>query len=126
MLRAIAGMQQGLREVVGQVRHGVESVASASSQIAIGNQDLSSRTEQQASSLQETASSMEQLTSTVRQTADNARQGNQIAVGASATFVRVPQPAFTVTDTAVESYDDWSSYTFAFRLYVPAATFAQL
>ncbi len=83
LLRAIAGMQQGLREVVGQVRHGVESVASASAQIAIGNQDLSSRTEQQASSLQETASSMEQLTGTVRQTADNARQAHGIAVGAS-------------------------------------------
>jgi methyl-accepting chemotaxis protein len=65
------------------VRSGVESVTTASGQIAAGNQDLSSRTEQQASSLQQTASSMEQLTSAVRQSADTARTASQLATQAS-------------------------------------------
>jgi methyl-accepting chemotaxis protein len=77
LLRALDGMQGSLREVVGRVRNGVDSVTTASAQIAAGNQDLSGRTEQQASSLQQTASSMEELSGTVSQTAENARQAHQ-------------------------------------------------
>ena len=84
LLRALDGMGDQLRNVVGQVRQGADGVASASSQIASGNLDLSSRTEEQASALQQTAASMEQMTSTVRQNADNARTANQLAVSASA------------------------------------------
>ncbi|MGB7481978.1 MAG: MCP four helix bundle domain-containing protein, partial [Burkholderiaceae bacterium] len=80
LLFAMKRMRDSLAQVVGQVRSGTDTIATASSQIAAGNQDLSSRTEQQASSLEETASSMEELTSTVKQNADNARQANQLAV----------------------------------------------
>src|SRR5476649_139490 len=83
LLQALKTMNDGLVEIVAEVRSGTESIASASSQIAAGNLDLSSRTEQQASSLEETASSMEELTSTVKQNADNARQANQLAMSAS-------------------------------------------
>src|SRR5471032_524100 len=83
LLQALKTMNDGLVEIVAEVRSGTESIASASSQIAAGNLDLSSRTEQQASSLEETASSMEELTSTVKQNADNARQANQLAMRAS-------------------------------------------
>jgi methyl-accepting chemotaxis protein len=83
LLRAVGRMQDSLRSVVGQVRQGVDSVSTASAQIAAGNLDLSQRTEEQASSLQQTAASMEQLTSTVTQSADNARQANQLAQAAS-------------------------------------------
>ncbi len=84
LLRSVARMQASLRSVVGQVRAGVDSVTTASAQIAAGNLDLSQRTEEQASSLEETAASMEQLTSTVTQSADNASQANQLAQAASA------------------------------------------
>jgi len=63
-------------------------VATASAQIAQGNQDLSGRTEQQASALQQTAATMDELGSTVRNNADNAKQANQLALGASAVAVR--------------------------------------
>ena len=43
LLRALDGMGDQLRNVVGQVRQGADGVASASSQIASGNLDLSSR-----------------------------------------------------------------------------------
>src|SRR5690606_39517356 len=71
-----------LTEIVGQIRHGSDAINASASEIAAGNDDLSRRTEQQAASLEETASSMEELTSTVRQNADNARQANQLAIGA--------------------------------------------
>jgi methyl-accepting chemotaxis protein len=83
LMQALKDMNSSLVGIVGQVRIGTDTIATASSQIATGNLDLSSRTEQQASSLEETASSMEELTSTVKQNADNARQANQMAVSAS-------------------------------------------
>ncbi|MGJ7491564.1 MCP four helix bundle domain-containing protein, partial [Variovorax sp. ZT4R33] len=74
LLQALNEMNHNLAKIVGEVRQGTDTIATASSQIASGNQDLSSRTEEQASSLEQTAASMEELTSTVKQNADNARQ----------------------------------------------------
>ncbi|WP_034301619.1 methyl-accepting chemotaxis protein [Herbaspirillum sp. RV1423] len=88
LLQALEHMNGSLLDVVGQVRSGTDTIATASSQIAAGNSDLSSRTEQQAGSLEETASSMEELTSTVKQNADNARQANQLAISASDVAVK--------------------------------------
>ncbi len=79
LLQTLAAMTVRLRELVAQVRAGVDSVSSASNEIANGNHDLSARTEQTASNLEETAASMEQLTATVTQSADTARQANQLA-----------------------------------------------
>jgi methyl-accepting chemotaxis protein len=83
LMRALKDMNDALVRIVGEVRNGTDTIATASAQIASGNMDLSSRTEQQASSLEETASSMEELTSTVKQNADNARQANTLAESAS-------------------------------------------
>ena len=83
LLTALRDMNEGLLKIVSQVRSGTAAIASASSQIAVGNADLSSRTEQQAGSLEETVSAMDALTSTVRQNADNATQANQLATSAS-------------------------------------------
>ena len=44
MLRALNDMSARLRGVVSEVRQGVDSVSSASIQIANGNHDLSART----------------------------------------------------------------------------------
>jgi methyl-accepting chemotaxis protein len=99
LLQALSDMNAHLQNIVGQVRNGTETIASASGQIASGNMDLSSRTEQQASSLEETASSMEQLTSTVKQNGDNARQANALAVSASDVAVRGGAIVSQVVDT---------------------------
>lgn len=64
---------------IGSIYQAVETINTASSEIATGNADLSSRTEQQASSLEETASSMEELTGTVKLNAENAEQANSLA-----------------------------------------------
>jgi methyl-accepting chemotaxis protein len=99
VLQALAVMQGNLASIVGTVRQGSESVASASTQIAQGNQDLSARTESQASALEETAASMEELSSTVKQNADNARQANQLAQNASTVAVQGGQVVSQVVDT---------------------------
>ena len=88
LLIALKEMQINLAKVVGGVRSNAEGVATASAQIAQGNQDLSQRTEEQASALEETAASMEQLNATVKQNADNARQANQLALGASTVAIK--------------------------------------
>jgi methyl-accepting chemotaxis protein len=99
LLHAIKGMRDSLARVVGEVRAGTDTIATASGQIAAGNHDLSSRTEEQASSLQQTAASMEELTSTVKQNADNARQANQLALSASEVAVKGGDVVSQVVDT---------------------------
>ncbi|MDM5181219.1 methyl-accepting chemotaxis protein [Massilia sp. DJPM01] len=83
LMLALKDMNDSLANIVGQVRTGTDSIATASGEIASGNLDLSSRTEQQASALEETASSLEEMTSTTRQNAENARQANVLAASAS-------------------------------------------
>jgi methyl-accepting chemotaxis protein len=83
LLQALKYMSDSLVKIVGEVRTGTDTIATASGQIASGNFDLSSRTEQQASALEETATSMEKLTDTVKRNADNAQQANGLAVLAS-------------------------------------------
>ncbi|MFZ6846342.1 methyl-accepting chemotaxis protein [Undibacterium sp. RuTC16W] len=99
LLQALKAMNDSLFHIVGQVRSGTETIATASGQIASGNLDLSSRTEEQASSLEETASSMEELTSTVTQNADNARQANQLAASASDIAIKGGVVVSQVVDT---------------------------
>ena len=99
MMFAMRQMRDNLAGIVGQVRVGTDTIATASSQIASGNLDLSSRTEQQASSLEETASSMEELTSTVKQNADNARQANALAVSAAEVAMKGGVVVSQVVDT---------------------------
>ncbi len=88
LLASLKEMNEGLAKIVGEVRSGADSIATATEQIAAGNADLSQRTEEQAAALEETASSMEELTSTVKQNADNAQQANQLAISASGVAVK--------------------------------------
>jgi methyl-accepting chemotaxis protein len=80
---AINTTVNNLQKLVIDVKASVDSIGTASKEIASGNTDLSQRTEEQASSLEETAASMEELTSTVKQNAESAKQANQLANNAS-------------------------------------------
>ncbi|MGZ5779848.1 MAG: methyl-accepting chemotaxis protein, partial [Burkholderiaceae bacterium] len=99
LLQALKEMNDSLIRIVGEVRVGTDTIATASRQIATGNMDLSARTESQAGALEQTASSMEELTSTVKQNADNARQANQLAVSASEVAVKGGAVVAQVVDT---------------------------
>ncbi len=99
LLRALALMNKNLIDIVGQIRNGTDTIATASTQIASGNQDLSARTETQASALEETASSMEELTSAVKQNSDNALEANQLAQNASEVAIKGGNVVTRVVDT---------------------------
>ncbi|HCN87621.1 MAG TPA: methyl-accepting chemotaxis protein [Oxalobacteraceae bacterium] len=99
MMAALKHMNDSLMKIVGEVRAGTDTIATASSEIAGGNLDLSSRTEEQAAALRETASSMRELTDTVKQNADNARQANQLAASASLVAVEGGAVVSQVVDT---------------------------
>ena len=88
LMAALRDMNTALVGIVGEVRGGTDTIATASAQIAVGTMDLSSRTEQQASSLEETASSMEELTAAVKQNADNALAARSLASAASSVAVK--------------------------------------
>jgi len=83
LLEALRHMNSRLVEMVTQIRHSSDSIATGSAEIAIGNSDLSHRTEQQASNLEEAAASMEELTSTVKINSDTALQASSLAANAS-------------------------------------------
>jgi methyl-accepting chemotaxis protein len=77
------GTVEQLTGIVNQIKLATDSINTGARDIAESNRDLSGRTKQQAVSLKETASSMEELTGTVRQNAENAKQANQLAIGAA-------------------------------------------
>ncbi len=79
----VNSLVDNMSDVVRRIQESSGAINAAAKEIASGNGDLSARTEQQAASLEETASSMEQLTGTVKQNAENARQANQLSIGAS-------------------------------------------
>ncbi len=105
LLQALKNMNASLVTIVGQVRHGTETISVASREIASGNADLSARTESQASSLEETASSMEELTSTVKQNAENARQANQLVVSTADVAAKGGEVVGQVVDTMASIKD---------------------
>jgi len=105
MGRLLDGLQQmkvNLVAVMGDVRDSIDTMNTATGEIAAGNMDLSSRTEMQASSLEETASSMEEFASTISQNAENVQQANQLVTTASAVAVRGGQVILKVGTTMDE------------------------
>jgi methyl-accepting chemotaxis protein len=99
LMEALDHMNRSLQRIVGDVRTGTESIASASSEIAMGNSDLSNRTEQQAASLQQTSNAMDELTRIVRQNAENANEANQLASTASSIATQGGEVVAQVVDT---------------------------
>ncbi|WP_169708516.1 methyl-accepting chemotaxis protein [Trinickia terrae] len=99
MLRALAGMRNGLVDTIGLMRSGADAIATSSNEIAAGNLDLSERTESQAASLEETAAVMEQLTSTVQQNAANVKEANHAVQSASGVASKSGEIVASVVDT---------------------------
>ncbi|KWA84160.1 hypothetical protein WL29_22625 [Burkholderia ubonensis] len=98
LMTALSTMGATLRQLVSEVRNGVDSVSTASNQIAAGNADLSLRTEQAAANLEEAAASMEELTGAVSQSAESALQASALANSAATAATRGHQ----VVDDVVE------------------------
>jgi methyl-accepting chemotaxis protein len=88
LMGTLGQMQMSLRELIGEIRSSVDSVTTASAEIAMGNQDLANRTDQTASSLHETAASIDDLIRTVKQTFDSASQAKQLTLSAAEVAAR--------------------------------------
>ncbi|MBP7414053.1 MAG: MCP four helix bundle domain-containing protein [Giesbergeria sp.] len=88
LMQALKDMNQSLQEIVGRVRSGSDTIATATSQISAGNLDLSSRTEEQASALEQTAASMQELAGTVKQNFDSGKHANELAESASQVAIK--------------------------------------
>ena len=83
LLDALSHMQDSLHRVVGEVLDSVNSIETASAEVASGNGDLSQRTEQAASQLQRTTGSVAQLSEAVHHSAESARTADALARGAA-------------------------------------------
>ncbi|MGO4476913.1 methyl-accepting chemotaxis protein [Massilia sp. 2TAF26] len=79
LLAAMSAMRDSLSGIVGKVRSGTDTIASASAQIATGNAELSQRTESQAAELGEVGGAMKALISSVRRNADFAAEAAGLA-----------------------------------------------
>jgi methyl-accepting chemotaxis protein len=88
-----------LRGMMVEVASAAHNVTAASQQLSSASDQLSTGSQEQASSLEETAASLEEITGTVKQNADNARQANQLAVGARDTA----EQGGSVVSSAVEA-----------------------
>ena len=84
LLAALRQVGLNLRAIIGDVRTNVDSIETATREIAIGNQDLAERTAAQAASLEETATSMVQFGVTVGDNSDSAVRADQCVVAAAA------------------------------------------
>jgi methyl-accepting chemotaxis protein len=71
-----------VHDIMVRVRGAAAYTTRAAHQLSTASRQLSSGAQNQASALEETAASLEEITGTVKQNADNARQANQLAVGA--------------------------------------------
>ena len=99
LINAVSRMNQGLSNLVDNIRTGAENVNSIAKEIHEENIDLASRTEHQAGALQQTASSVEELTSTIKENASNLSQAGSL-INSSADSV---QQGLLVMDKAIET-----------------------
>lgn len=79
LMQAMKDMNEGLLDIVSQVRSGTEAISLASQEIAAGNLDLSNRTESQANALSMTAAATTQMTTTVQQNTESAHHAQKVA-----------------------------------------------
>ncbi|MBK0393730.1 methyl-accepting chemotaxis protein [Ramlibacter algicola] len=99
LARALEQLREGLFRVIGRVRVGTSSIASAAGGLSTDNTALAERTDGQAGSLEETASAMEQLAATVRQNADNAHEARAIVTQARDSAARGSRVVAEVVDS---------------------------
>lgn len=85
VLAGIARMQDSLKSIVADIRHGVVAITEASTEIASGNADLSKRTESTAASLEETTVSMNEIAGAMQQSCSAAGHARQMVVSTKET-----------------------------------------
>jgi methyl-accepting chemotaxis protein len=88
LLEALRAMQVSLRGIVARVHESVDSITTATREMAEGHAALSRRTEDQVASLEETAANVEEVTSSARQNAGNSSRASELGTAAKANVER--------------------------------------
>ncbi|QQS50205.1 MAG: HAMP domain-containing protein [Bacteroidota bacterium] len=83
LVLALDQMNIKLREVVGSVISGMQSIAAASQQLSSTAQVLSQGASEQASSIEEVSSTMEEIASNIYQNTENSQQTEKISIEAN-------------------------------------------
>ncbi|HYR25710.1 MAG TPA: methyl-accepting chemotaxis protein [Aquabacterium sp.] len=102
VMAALHSLAEGLNQTVGQVRQSVDSMLTASQEIATGAHDLSHRTEQTAARLQETTASVNLLHNAVQDNTEASRSANQLANTATANA----EQGHAVVNQVVQTMDE--------------------
>lgn len=76
---ALRNMTDNLAHVIGDIRSGVLTLSSASSQVSATAQSLSQGTSSQSASVEQTTASLEQMTASITQNAANSREMKRMA-----------------------------------------------
>ncbi len=112
LLHALARMQAGLHQLVGQTQLASASVADGATEIAAGNLDFSNRTELAASFLQQTAALVEEIATTMSNSLDTSAQGEKLAkaaatqaAGGSAVMAELMQTMSDIRDSSRQIVD---------------------
>lgn len=103
--RALQGMVEQLREIIGDIIQGAENISSASEEMSSTSQQMSQGASEQASSAEEVSSSMEEMVANIQQNTDNAMQTEKIALQA----VEGIRKGSESTDIAVKSMKEIAS-----------------
>jgi methyl-accepting chemotaxis protein len=77
---AFNSLVEKLEGIIGNVRSGSNSIASAARQVASSSSALSQGTSEQAASAEETTSNLEEMSASIQQTSENSRQMEQVAL----------------------------------------------
>ncbi|MBU8895193.1 hypothetical protein DRW03_02880 [Corallococcus sp. H22C18031201] len=77
--KAFAQMRENLSRIIGEIRTGADSLASAAEQISATSQSLSEGTSEQASSVEQTTSSLDEMTASISQNAENSKRVEQMS-----------------------------------------------
>jgi len=99
LMRAIAGMQSNLRDMLGRVGAGAEQLAGAAEQLSATAESLEEASSQQSESSSSMAAAVEQLTVSINQVSDGASEASSIAQESG----RVSEEGSEVLDRTVKS-----------------------
>ncbi|MDE3224354.1 MAG: MCP four helix bundle domain-containing protein [Nitrospirota bacterium] len=83
LLQALKTMVGSLTQVISQVRHSADALASASEEVSATSQSLSQGSSEQASSVEESSASIEQMTASINQNSEHAKVTNGMATQAA-------------------------------------------
>lgn len=102
LTRSIIKLLDSLKNIIGEIRTGADSIAGASEQISSSAQQMSQGSSEQALSVEEVSATMEQISANVKQNADNSQTTEKISQKAQIGMKQVTDSAFKTLEATKE------------------------